>query len=164
MHSCNLNQWLLFCTQDIPVLSHNLVPMKWRKWGLCISSQTRAHSFLFNKWRDRTERERQKMSGRLIHFSTLCVLDLVCLTLQWGWCARAFRRGGAPESRQGHCLLLYITLPPSGNLREEESRRLAAVAHEAMCEYLENTLFLVQRTARTSQNKDIKGITLRMQD
>lgn len=85
----------------------------------------------------------------------LCVLDLVCLTLQWGWCAWAFRRGGVPENRQGHCLLLCITLPPSGHLREEANRRLAAVTHPVMSECLENTLF------PRSHSQDIKDVYCR---
>lgn len=64
-----------------------------------------------------------KASDRAIHFSTLRVLDLVCLTWRWGWCARAFRRGDIPESLQGHCLLLYVTLHPSGHLWEGEDSR-----------------------------------------
>lgn len=85
------------------------------------------------------------------------MLDLVCLTLWWGWCARAFGRGNVPESRQGHCLLLYITLHPSGHLREEEAnRRLTAVTSSNVWMSSEHTV------PGTTHSKDIKGLILTM--
>lgn len=157
----NLNLWVQCYVQDIPVLSHNLVPMKWWKWGFCVSSWTQAesHSSLLNveREKDRTEREweiERESEWEINSFlNALCAWPcLLDTTVRLMW--KSFRQGGVPESREGHCLLLYIILPPSDHLteeeeEEEESRRLAAVTHQVMCENLENTLFLIQHTART---------------
>ena len=60
VHIGNLVLWTLSYTQDIPVHSYNLVPMKRWKWGFCVSSPTQveSHSSLFNVKRDGTERTR----------------------------------------------------------------------------------------------------------
>lgn len=105
------------------------------KGGSWISLWTLSLTCLSSTYWDRTNRQRDKASETVIHFSALHGLDLVCLTRWWGWCARAFRRGDIPESLQGHCLLLYITLHPSGHLWEGEDSR----THPAKCERLQNT-------------------------
>lgn len=110
MHVWPSMMWMLRYTQDIP--ARGLIIPEWTKWGFGRSPRTRAHSHLplLNIHRQDRQREEDKVRGRLIHFSTLGALVLVCLTLCWGWCVRAARRGGVSESQQGHCLLLLLLL------------------------------------------------------